>query len=184
MTTILENKNSNLPCNESGCTNWSLEKSSYCQLHKKENNVKNPRSGKSWSVDEENKLKKLISEGKTIKDVVPSMERTANALYCRIKQIAYKEIKSGGDKKTVLDKYKIGESDYDVYTEKTERLTVKTEKKKAAPKKHSVTEIYKNAESSELQSIKIQLDSMTNLLNLIIKQQQEHSQLLHQLANL
>lgn len=110
-----------------------------------------------WSADEVSTLKQYIQqEGKTISQISTLLNRKEQNVINKLISIAYNEIQKGENKDKVLAKYRINKADYEKYVAKKDRQVI----------------------SSNIDLIEItqKIDTLTNLLNLVLKIQKDQSE--------
>ncbi len=89
----INGKQSKLLCSRCG-RNTHNEDKCYAITHLSgENLIKDPnekktRSGKKWGEEDEDKLRKLIAEGKSCKDIASELERSEKAIKMRCQKLS------------------------------------------------------------------------------------------------
>lgn len=110
-----------------------------------------------WKTQEVNSLKQYIQDGITIEQIAQELKRTETSIRGKLTLLAYSEIQKGGSKIDILKKYKIDGDRFAKY----ENKRVKREKGKL------------NVQN--LVETNRKIDTLTNLLNLVLKNQKEQS---------
>lgn len=123
-------------------------------------------AGKSWKKEDDFKVRALINEGKKVDKIASLMDRTSGSIRARMKKYAHEDITSGKDETKTLELYGL---DKDIYRKFVQSMQKgKKEKKKDDKKSTSTTPLV------DLSAVNQKLDTLTNLVNLCLKNQDDH----------
>lgn len=125
---------------------------------KKDDDIPKPNNsnvGKFWTVSEATEVKRLLAEGKSTTKIAQAVGRNEGGIRAKFKQWAIQEITAGDLKDKVLTKYRIDPATFTMNKENADKKS-KTNK-------------------SELNDMNQKIDTLTNLLNLALKNQKELS---------
>ena len=112
---------------------------------------------KFWKKDEDSKAKSLYLSETPVDKIAKELGRTVGSIKERIKTYAYKEIKDGGNRSDILKKYRLEDADYKKFESKKDNKQKKVTKQE------------------DMSAINQKIESLTNLVNLLIKNQEEQT---------
>lgn len=138
----------------------------------KESN-KPANAGKSWKYDDDSKVRELIKAGDKQEKIAALMNRTLGSINARVKKYAYDDITSGKDETETLKLYSLDKVMYDRFA--------KTKTKKKEDKKSITKKDNKIASQVDLTPIITKLDTLTQLVTLCLKNQEDHFKRINQI---
>lgn len=113
-----------------------------------------------WNPEEVKLLIQYTDENKSLPEISKLLLRTENNVLSKLNTMAYDEIKNGASKDTTIIKYKLNKDKYEKFELKKNKA--KTQKSTETP-------------TIDLTEITQKINTLTNLVNLVLKNQEEHS---------
>ena len=117
-----------------------------------------------WTDEEVRLLTRHTQEGKSIPEISKLLIRTESNILSKLNSLAYDEIKNGGQKDKIIIKYRLNKDTYEKFEAKKDGKDKKERKSKS-----------QSQPAIDLTEINQKINTLTNLINLVLKNQEDQS---------